>query len=190
MEPKISKNQFKKAGKILAKKQKDIASEKVEKSEALLATWRKMHIPLLDLFEEHFEKIKKRTLNKKKNRVYYTAQRLKRRESIIKKLRRESTTQLTTIQDIAGFRIICPNLKELNHLKEILEAKKEVNGLILKRTVDYIYDKQKPSGYKSIHLIYSHELANGTELLLEVQIRTELQHIWATTRPCCINLTN
>jgi len=108
--------------------------------------------------------------------------RLKRTSSIIKKSLRTSM-DLTKMQDIAGCRIILNNIEDIYNFK-----KKYYNGRNIKHKLkkenNYI-SSPKNDGYRSYHLIYEYKTdKNKTQyngLLVEIQLRTKLQHSWATT---------
>lgn len=105
--------------------------------------------------------------------VIAIARRLKRIESIKIKLKRFSTMRLSTLQDVAGLRVILTNQESL------LKAYTDLRGLPtkhkLKKLNDY-HNNPKEDGYRGIHLIYKSENTG----LIEIQLRTELEHIWAT----------
>ncbi len=108
-------------------------------------------------------------------------QRLKRLNSIWKKLDRFNMMRLWDMQDIGGCRAIVGNL---NHVQQLVKSYKSSSiRHILAGEKDYI-QKPRDSGYRSRHLIYRYvsdrnEIYNG--LKIEIQIRTPLQHAWATT---------
>ncbi|MFL6257641.1 MAG: hypothetical protein ACJ74T_21770, partial [Pyrinomonadaceae bacterium] len=86
--------------------------------------------------------------------------------SIIDKLKRESI-RLTQIQDIAGCRIIVTDIAEQESVIQSL------TNLFPKATI--IDRRVRPShGYRAIHVVVNQE---GE--LIEIQVRTALQHIWA-----------
>lgn len=86
--------------------------------------------------------------------------------SISDKLRRESI-RLTQIQDIAGCRLIVPDVAGQDAVVKSLE------GLFEHATV--IDRRVKPShGYRAVHVI-----VNSSGKLIEIQVRTQLQHLWA-----------
>jgi hypothetical protein len=86
--------------------------------------------------------------------------------SIIEKLRRESI-RLTQVQDIAGCRIIVSDIAEQDRVvAAICEAFPDAS---------VIDRRQNPShGYRAVHVI-----ARTEGKLVEAQIRTSLQHLWA-----------
>lgn len=157
-----------------------------EKSQALaiLSNWRAVHSYPMSIFNKRLKRV-----SEKLDKNAISAQRLKRVPSIIKKLNRvysggSATMKLTQIQDIAGCRVVLSNLNlvrdlSTNHYGSSSDIKhRKVNEK------DYITNP-KEDGYRSIHLVYRYksdkkntEKYNG--LLIEVQIRTELQHVWAT----------
>lgn len=124
-----------------------------------------------------------------------TASRNKRIETIISKLRRPEKPKLDRIHDIAGTRIIFENIKSLEDYIDILENTELVN---FKEKINedknrYNYIKNpKSDGYRSIHKVfyYSSNIPYSTlneksfnleNKKIELQLRTRLQHIWATT---------
>jgi len=109
------------------------------------------------------------------------AQRLKRLSSIWIKLDRFGTMELWDMQDIGGCRAVVHNLDDVKRLVEAYKSSSIRHKLAGEK--DYIQEP-RDSGYRGRHLIYRYisdrnELYNG--LRVEIQIRTPLQHAWATT---------
>lgn len=111
------------------------------------------------------------------------AQRLKRLTSIALKLQRRPSMGLTQMQDIGGCRAVVSNALSLDALVARFEKSRvmcwEPNG-----KKDYI-KSPKPDGYRSVHLVYryanpSPDRASHNKLRIELQIRSRLQHAWAT----------
>ena len=100
--------------------------------------------------------------------------RLKRMTSILRKLqRRNSNFELGALDDIGGCRLIVGSVREVYEAAQILD-----DLLEHWKTKDYIAVPQR-SGYRSYHAIYKVPVG-GIMYRIEVQIRTRLQHLWAT----------
>lgn len=83
------------------------------------------------------------------------------------------------IEDIAGIRIICQFVEDIDKVVEIIRNREDME---IKSEKDYI-NKQKASGYRSYHIIiyYKVETLKGTKKLqAEIQIRTLAMNFWAT----------
>ena len=111
---------------------------------------------------------------------WLVAQRLKRVSSIYEKLRRFPKMNLSRMQDIGGARAVLPTLDDVYSLTEAYSRSRMKHALAGKK--DYVRNP-KSSGYRSIHLIYRYrsdrsETYNG--LQIELQLRTRIQHAWAT----------
>ena len=115
------------------------------------------------------------------------AQRLKRLSSIALKLRRNPGMQLARMHDIGGCRGVVRSVGELDRLVFLYRktmAKNPTGRPECARLYDYVSDP-KPDGYRSIHLVFKYQtkarrLAIYNDLRIEVQLRTRLQHAWAT----------
>lgn len=118
------------------------------------------------------------------------AQRLKRLPSIRAKLQRE-TMRLQQMQDLGGCRAIMKDMGTLGALLEKFEesAKKAPKRKGLRRheliSKDDYLRCPKADGYRSVHYVYAYRtntphLRCFDGLLIEVQVRTRLQHAWAT----------
>ena len=121
-----------------------------------------------------------------RNRIIIS-QRLKRLPSIIGKLKRFPELRLSRMQDLAGARIILPNIKDTeevaNYLKNKVYKQKDRNNFLFVREKNYILEP-KEDGYRSIHQIFKYQGKKESQLegyQIELQIRTRLQHQWATS---------
>lgn len=168
----FSKKQIKQAGRLLGgvvHKTPD-----VEEAFRILHNWRLHHsYPMVR------ERAKLTRLVKSCGGL--TAGRLKRTSSIRKKLFRGSA-KLDQMQDLVGCRAILNNMDDL---REVLSRYRSTNdGGNVRRSADYI-SEPKASGYRSVHLILRFEEKGTGEkhagCNVEIQLRTELQHVWGTT---------
>ncbi len=92
--------------------------------------------------------------------------------SIIQKLRRESI-RLSQIQDIAGCRVVVADTTKQDAVVT------SIRSLFPGATI--VDRRLNPShGYRAVHLV-----ARISEKLVEIQVRTELQHLWAELSERC-----
>ena len=168
--PEYSKRQINNAGKTIANP--NASTEERDEALKILNNWRAAHaFPLQAICNNLC----------KHNQNANVVQRLKRLESIVCKIERLQDMQLYRMQDLGGCRVIVDSISEVY---EAIEQYK--NSRIrhkLKRKYDYIQNPKK-SGYRCYHMVYQyHSDKNETynkNILIEIQFRTKLQHIWAT----------
>lgn len=96
------------------------------------------------------------------------AQRLKRLPTIIDKLGRQPSMDITRMQDIGGCRAVLPSAREVEQV-----ASRITQHWRIDRAYDYVTDP-KPSGYRATHLVV---IRDGR--LIEIQLRTPGQQQWA-----------
>lgn len=173
--PRISKRRINRAGEILT----TLAPFSPEWNSALRLAdqWRACHAYPINTFQAT---LRTRIATYPGNPI--VAQRLKRMPTIIGKLKRYPAMKLTTMQDIAGVRAILDSTKDVYRL-----ASKYRDNIRFKHELvdqkDYIENPRSEDGYRSVHLIYKYRNNHASEynsLRIEIQIRTKLQHIWAT----------
>ncbi|QWG19911.1 RelA/SpoT domain-containing protein [Bradyrhizobium sediminis] len=114
------------------------------------------------------------------DRGIITAQRIKRLSSIEAKLSRFKTMTLSQMQDIGGCRAIMRSAASVKQLCEAY-ASSEIKHELAAND-DYIASP-KESGYRGTHLVYKYFSDRKTDyntLKIEIQIRSQLQHAWAT----------
>ncbi len=140
--------------------------------------WRAGHKNVLNTFQALLR-------TRAKGTSIQVAQRLKRRMTIIDKLFRQPEMQLARMDDVAGCRLIFPDMPSLERFRsKLLKAgfKHRVKNTIDK--YDYIKNP-KSSGYRGIHDVYEYNPKSKqgkpfAGLLMELQYRTQAQHAWAT----------
>lgn len=162
---------------------------------ALVDQWRSSHGYVLNTFQIFF----KRRIEKFGHGVEF-AQRLKRRNTVIDKLRRlkmDGTpliSDVTSMHDFAGCRLIFDNISDLVSFREFVSSPDTMSNVKHRlrhspEKYDYI-ERPKPSGYRGIHDVFTHiprpHRKNDDSSLpwhglqIEVQYRTRVQHAWAT----------
>lgn len=171
-----SKKQIDKAGKLISI---SIAyqSEWYKEAYNIISQWRSLHTYPLNTFQADLRN-QIQHINWKNSIV---SQRLKRIASIITKLQRNPTSQLSRLQDIWWIRAVLPDMKSVTLLQD-LYTKKQSSLYKLKRQIDRI-QTPKDDWYRSIHMIFEYTNDRYPQTLwleFEFQIRTFVQHAWAT----------
>lgn len=168
--PEYSKRQINNAGKTIANPH--ASTEEREEALKILNNWRAAHAFPLQIICDYL---------RKHNQNANVVQRLKRLESITGKIEQFPDMQLYKMQDLGGCRVIVDSISEVY---EAIEQYK--NSRIrhkLKRKYDYI-QHPKDSGYRCYHMVYQYysdkNETYNKNILIEIQFRTKLQHIWAT----------
>ena len=97
---------------------------------------------------------------------FQVSSRIKQIRSASAKLRRMST-RLSSLEDIAGCRVVAPTLDDIDRLLV------ELMTLQISRVRDY---RSNPhNSYRAVHLT----VRDGSGMPVELQLRTEIQHGWA-----------
>lgn len=161
--------------KNIGKKLRELGPEErlTEKELQDLTEWRNSHGPTLSYFLKLLEE-ELQVFNLGEADFSIT-QRLKRFYSIILKLKRFPNMQLSMMDDIAGARVVLPQAKSVRELLNRLKERRS-NYHIIK--VNNYIDHPKDDGYRSVHIVY--KIEKTLDIQLELQLRTSLQHIWAT----------
>lgn len=117
------------------------------------------------------------------NQVDSTAlfsQRIKRLSSIETKLRRQSNMNLARMQDIGGCRAVVNRIGMVAGLRERY-GKSRIRTHEIVNEFDYV-QAPKDDGYRGVHIVFrytgTYASANDGQLI-EMQIRSRLQHAWA-----------
>ena len=172
--PEESKRAITRAGIILT--QDSPNPEDLLQARELAERWRACHAYPINTFQSNL-----RTKLKNYPRSPLAAQRLKRMPTIISKLKLYPKMELTTMQDIGGVRAIMGNIADAYKLADEFRNGRLKHELVNQK--DYIESPRSDDGYRGIHLIYKYKNTRVPcydGLRLELQIRTKMQHAWAT----------
>ena len=132
----------------------------------------------LDILNDEFVHIHKY------NPIEYIKSRIKKPESIVKKLKRggyEITIEnmVNHVRDIAGIRIVCSFTSDIYRLAEMIGKQNDLTVISIK---DYI-KHPKESGYKSFHMLVTVPIFLSDRVVdtkVELQIRTIAMDFWAS----------
>jgi putative GTP pyrophosphokinase len=179
--PSYSRSQVDKAGEILSSPpQGPLTIEDADKqiwAYDVLSNWRACHNYPINTFQA--------TLRDRLENIdddATVAQRLKRFPSIVLKLQRFHGMKLARMQDIGGLRAIVDSIASVRKLEQKYRAPTPSFRHKLVSWKDYIANP-KADGYRSVHLVYRYQNPQTPAydgLLLELQLRSRLQHAWAT----------
>lgn len=138
-----------------------------------------------DLFKSEYEIIRnqhtaslyqldKQISELKLSKDFHTSYRIKDFSSLVQKMKNDNLilsgdSALLNINDIGGYRIVCPLLSDVYNISNYLKSNFSV--VCVK---DYI-KHPKDSGYRSLHIIVRDDDNNN----IEIQLRTSVMHVWA-----------
>jgi len=168
-----SKGQVDAAGRLLASGLG--TPEEIDVALDVLNNWRAVHSFPLNTIQMG--------LRTRARRIYehaLVAQRLKRVPSIVLKLRRFSSMNLSRMQDIGGCRAILESVNQVRKVRAAYARSEQQHEFVSEK--DYI-SEPKASGYRGIHLVYRYHSERNPDYngrAIEIQLRTRLQHAWAT----------
>lgn len=104
-------------------------------------------------------------------------------KSILEKLERKKIEKnfdgLKKINDIAGLRVICNYINDIQYLAQLLILQDDIQLIKYNNYITY----PKENGYRSLHLIISvpvYENSNKIDVPVEIQIRTIAMDCWAS----------
>lgn len=172
-EVEFSRSQIIRAGKTIRKAES--SKEQISQAITVINNWRAAHAYPLHVIYIHL----RRMASNRQDIV--VAERLKRLDSIVAKLKRQPTMSLWEMQDLGGCRFVVPTVTEVYQFADKYKTSRIRHEYI--ETYDYIKNP-KASGYRSLHLVFrfnsdTKETYNRN-MLVELQFRTHLQHVWAT----------
>ena len=118
------------------------------------------------------------------NPIEYVKTRIKKPESIVKKLKRygyESTIEnmVKYCNDIAGIRIVCSFSSDIYRMADMIGKQNDLTVVWVK---DY-FKNPKDSGYKSYHMLVTVPIFLSDRVVdtkVEIQIRTIAMDFWAS----------
>lgn len=188
--PPISKSAVKRAGKSISE------GTATDEDFELVDRWRASHGYVINTFQAWL----KGHLNKQDYYVEFV-QRLKRRNTVIGKLRRTKNngdyliSDVSSMHDFAGCRMIFETVENLTEFRNYMHSgsimrnvEHELRHADHPNKYNYI-EAPKSTGYRGIHDVYRHFPRGTTRkqykkpwdgLLVEIQYRTRAQHAWAT----------
>lgn len=175
VEPIYSKKQINDAGNTIRNADKD--SDEYKNALRIINNWREAHAYPMQVIYVHLRRMRQ-------NKRITVASRLKRRESIEKKLRREEKMELWRMQDLGGCRFIVESVSDVYLYIDKLKHSR-MRHIIKANEHDYIKNP-KASGYRSYHVILQYKSDTESKevynrnMLIEIQFRTRTQHVWAT----------
>lgn len=150
------------------------------------AMWRELLIPYQQAVQEM--QVKFESIANENQRlgqyspIEYVTVRVKKISSILEKAKKKGikiSRIEDEIEDIAGVRIICQFVEDIEKVVDLIKSRKD---MIIKYEKDYI-SNSKSSGYKSYHMIVYYDVHTALGLKrvqAEIQIRTLAMNFWAT----------
>lgn len=171
---KYTSKQISKAGEIITTSSDLVA---VAGAVSKVNEWREQHLPVIELLMNEIQSV----FAKYSIKPVFSSYRLKRMTSIQYKLDLNPDMRLGGMQDIAGGRFVFSTMDSLRSAYSFL-VQEHLEQLEVVKKDDYVDEKPKSSGYRSIHLVYKyHSLCNEDwdGMKVEIQLRTQLQHSWA-----------
>jgi hypothetical protein len=173
---KYTMKEVRQAGEALSQKLiwNDETAESIRRTFAIAHNWRDSHGYPMNRFRAILSGQIKRN-----NMAGNAVARLKRMPSIRGKLVKQQWP-LDKIQDLGGCRAILPSIRDAQAL---IERMRGLNGHVLHKEDPYV-EKPKANGYRCHHMVFRYR-GDGDDAVfhdrrVEVQIRTWLQHTWAT----------
>ena len=148
-----------------------------QRAQEIVDDWRASHgyplVTLRVLLQERARRVDPEAL---------VAQRLKRLASVEAKLRRFPKMKVSRMQDLGGCRAVLPSVRAVGELVGLYRTGREEHEFV--KESDYI-GQPKSNGYRSLHRVYRYRSRASRNAAwdghrIEVQIRSRLQHAWAT----------
>jgi len=148
--------------------------------------WRKLLIPYQQAVQEiqvKFTSIANENRRLGRNSpIEYVTVRVKKIASILEKAKKKGillSNLEEEIEDIAGIRIMCQFVEDIDMVVALIKSRKDMR---VKSEKNYVKN-MKESGYRSYHMIvyyHVHTALGEREIQAEIQIRTLAMDFWAT----------
>lgn len=170
--PQYTSSRIRAAGKRISKDRGTLEDSLV------LENFRGSHAYILNTFQANIR-------NHSRGIARSVGQRLKRRNTILDKLKREPNMPLSAMHDIAGCRIVFETIEELKKVRSSMHSARWKHYLTHEPDRYNYIDNPKISGYRGIHDVYKYSATSiggrpWNDLKVEIQYRTLPQHAWAT----------
>jgi hypothetical protein len=177
IQPQHSREQVRKAGRTFV--DPGTSSVDREAARAVINNWRSAHgFPLNSV-----QVVLRNKVSRLSSGDPVIAQRTKRLPSITRKLERFSKMDLPRMHDIGGCRAVLETIDEVRAVENSYVSGKSRSRALIGRHDDYIATP-KPDGYRGVHVVVNYQgdgpQAVWSDLRVEVQLRTKMQHAWAT----------
>lgn len=172
---KYTGNEVNRAGEAL-RSTSPLSDEEFKQVFDVLSYWRFSHDEPLEVAFQILQEVVS-----SRDRSAFFAKRLKRHVSIYNKLCRFQKMNLKNMQDVGGCRAVVTSDKKLRQsvrdLKKYSQFKFSDGPKF--RYKDYLRNP-KADGYRSYHMVGKFSGSENRSRSIEIQIRTRIQHYWAT----------
>lgn len=154
--------------------------EKIWKDQELKRNY-EMKYPIFERLEEEAKFIIKNALKSSDIKIHDISSRVKKLDSLIKKMEQKKTASLEIITDIVGIRVVCLFLSDIERIGEMI--RKNFNILSEDNKIENC--EISSFGYASIHFIAQLKDCSGPRydqilgISLEIQVRTIAMDAWA-----------
>ena len=169
-----SKTKIDKAGEVLAREGPIDDLQELNEALEVINNWRSCHAFPLNTMQVALRRVARQV-----DAQPIIAQRIKRLFSIGLKLQRFPTMTLSQMQDLGGCRAIVSDLPRVFRMVDLFRRSRMKH----RHTIDNYIEKPQPSGYRGVHLVwryFSDKSSNYNGQKIEMQLRSALQHTWAT----------